>query len=269
MDHKPNGKNSQIVYLSHGGGPLPILGDPGHASMVQFMQELPKKLQRPEAVLVISAHWEEDQPTLFSAADVPLFYDYYGFPAAAYDIRYCTPASPSLLQKIATELAQHGFSPAVDSARGFDHGVYIPLKLMFPEADIPVVQLSLLKGLDPAAHLALGAALRGLLYDNLLIIGSGFSFHNLNAFFASDHDAPDPANSAFQDWLIETITSEISQEEREARLADWESAPHARYCHPRPDHLMPLHVCVGLAGGAGEKIFDDEIMGKRGVAFRW
>ncbi len=269
MKEKPENRKAQIVFLSHGGGPLPILGDPGHKAMVRFMRDLPHKLSRPDAVLVISAHWEEEYPTIFSADHVPLFYDYYGFPAAAYDITYPAPASPEIVEKISAQLAQHGINSALDSARGFDHGVFIPLKLMVPRADIPVVQLSLIAGLDPAAHLALGAALRGLLGQNLLIIGSGFSFHNLNAFFGENADAPDPAIDAFQDWLIETVTADIPQDERQKRLINWEKAPHARYCHPREDHLLPLHICAGLAGSPAETIFDDAIMGKRGVAFRW
>jgi 4,5-DOPA dioxygenase extradiol len=260
---------ANILYLSHGGGPLPILGDPGHAAMVRFMQDLPRKLTRPDAVLVISAHWEEDNPTVFSADNAPLFYDYYGFPADAYRITYPAPGSEELVDQIDTLLSAADLSPVINSNRGLDHGVFIPLKLMYPDADIPVVQLSVIAGLDPSAHLALGHALRPLLDQNLLVIGSGFSFHNLNAFFSKDHDAPDPANDAFQDWLVETVTADIPQDEREEHLIAWEKAPHARYCHPHEDHLLPLHVCAGLAGSPAETIFDDTIMGKRGVAFRW
>jgi 4,5-DOPA dioxygenase extradiol len=260
---------ANILYLSHGGGPLPILGDPGHAAMVRFMQDLPRKLTRPDAVLVISAHWEEDNPTVFSADNVPLFYDYYGFPAEAYRITYPAPGSEELLDQIDTLLSTADLSPAIYPSRGLDHGVFIPLKLMYPDADIPVAQLSLIAGLDPAAHLALGRALRPLLDQNLLVIGSGFSFHNLNAFFANNHNAPDPANDAFQDWLVETVTADIPEDEREEHLIAWEKAPHARYCHPHEDHLLPLHVCAGLAGSPAETIFDDAIMGKRGVAFLW
>jgi len=262
-------KKAQIVYLSHGGGPLPILGDAGHAAMVRFMRDLPRQLTIPQAVLVISAHWEEAQPTLFSTAHVPLFYDYYGFPAEAYHITYPAPGSGELVDQISAHLSTAGLSPSVNAHRGVDHGVFIPLKLIYPEADIPVVQLSLLAGLDPVAHLALGHALQPLLDQNLLVIGSGFSFHNLNAFFAPDAGERDPTNDAFQDWLVETITSGMPAQEREQRLMDWESAPSARYCHPREEHLLPLHVCASLAGTPGEKIFDEAIMGKRGVAFRW
>ena len=147
--------------------------------------------------------------------------------------------------------------------------MFIPLKLMYPQADIPAIQLSLLRGLDPAAHIALGKALRGLLGESILFIGSGFSFHNLNAFFEQAAGAPDAANDAFQDWLIETCTGPLSEPEREQRLIGWEQAPSARYCHPREEHLLPLHVCLGLMGRPAELAFDDQILGKRGVAFLW
>ena len=140
---------------------------------------------------------------------------------------------------------------------------------MYPEADIPVIQLSLLRGLDAAAHIALGNALDELMKENILIVGSGFSFHNQNAFFGRELGAPDPANEAFQDWLIETCTDAFSQQEREARLITWEKAPAARYCHPREEHLLPLHVCVGVAKTPAKVVFDDQILGKRSVAFLW
>ncbi|HSQ26863.1 MAG TPA: class III extradiol ring-cleavage dioxygenase, partial [Anaerolineales bacterium] len=136
-------------------------------------------------------------------------------------------------------------------------------------ADIPALQLSLIRGLDPAAHLAMGKALRELLNENILIIGSGFSFHNLRTFFRQEPGASDPANDAFQDWLIDTCTGPISQAEREQRMVAWERAPHARYCHPREDHLLPLHVCAGLTNQPAELVFDDLILGKRAVAFLW
>jgi aromatic ring-opening dioxygenase catalytic subunit (LigB family) len=262
-------KRAQIVYFSHGGGPLPILGDPGHKAMVDFMTRLPSRLTKPDAILVISAHWEEDVATLLGAKSPELFYDYYGFPKKAYEITYPAPGSPGLADTIAGSLKSMNIAARIDSTRGFDHGVFIPLKLMYPEADIPSLQLSLLRGLDPAAHVALGKALHNLGNENILVIGSGFSFHNLNAFFGKDFSAPDPANEAFQDWLIETCTGPVSQAEREKRLIEWEKTPAARYCHPREEHLLPLHVCLGLAQKPAQLIFDDRIMGKRSVAFLW
>jgi aromatic ring-opening dioxygenase catalytic subunit (LigB family) len=237
--------------------------------MIEYMQALPAQLTRPEAILVISAHWEEAEATLLSAPNPPMFYDYYGFPEQAYEIKYPAPGIPQLAGRIAGMLEERHIRTRLDPERGFDHGLFIPLKLMYPQADLPAIQLSLLRGLNPAAHIALGKALRGLLAENILVIGSGFSFHNMRAFSWQNIGAADPANDAFQNWLIEVCTAPMPPEEREARLVDWQKAPSARYCHPREEHLLPLHICQGLAGQPGRLIFDDLILGKRGVAFLW
>jgi len=260
---------TQIVYFSHGGGPLPILGDAGHKVMVDFMRQLPSRLRKPAAILVISAHWEENAATLISAQTPPMLYDYYGFPDEAYDITYPAPGNPELANRIAGLLLKNNISARLDPQRGFDHGLFIPLKLMYPQADIPSLQLSLLRGLEPARHISLGNALRDLMDENILIIGSGFSFHNMNAFSWEEKKTPDPANDAFQNWLIEVCTGPFSQTERERHLIDWRKIPSARYCHPREEHLMPLHVCLGIADNPASKIFDDYILGKRAVAFLW
>lgn len=260
---------AQIIYFSHGGGPLPVLGDPGHQAMVDFMKRLPAQLTKPDAILVVSAHWEESSATLLSAPNPPMFYDYYGFPPQAYEITYPAPGHPALAERVAVLLEKKGIPARLDARRGFDHGVFIPLMLMYPAADIPVTQLSLLRGLNPAAHITLGKALQELLSENILVIGSGFSFHNQTAFFGQKFGAPDPANNAFQDWLIETCTADLTSAERERRLIEWEKAPSARYCHPREEHLLPLHVCQALADTPAEVIFDDKILGKRGVGFLW
>jgi aromatic ring-opening dioxygenase catalytic subunit (LigB family) len=260
---------AQVVYFSHGGGPLPILGDASHQAMVDFMTRLPSQLTRPQAIVVVSAHWEEGAATLLTAPNPPMFYDYYGFPKEAYDITYPAPGNPALAARIAGLLEKNGIHARTDTQRGFDHGLFIPLKLMYPRADIPSIQLSLLRGLDPAAHIALGKALRELRSESILVIGSGFSFHNLMAFLGRGMGAPDPENDAFQDWLVETCAGPLPQEERDQRLVEWEQAPSARYCHPREEHLLPLHVCMGMAGAAAEVVFDDQILGKRGVAFLW
>jgi aromatic ring-opening dioxygenase catalytic subunit (LigB family) len=237
--------------------------------MLDFMKQLPSRLRRPEAILVISAHWEESAATLMGAQNPVMFYDYYGFSEESYRITYPAPGSPQLATRIAEMLQQNNVPARIDPARGFDHGLFIPLKMMYPEADIPALQLSLLHSLDPAAHLALGKALRGLMQENILVVGSGFSFHNLRAFSFEGTAAPDPANEAFQDWLIEVCTGPLSQAEREQRLLAWAKAPSARYCHPREEHLLPVHVCAGMAGGPGELVFDDLILGKRSVGFLW
>ncbi len=260
---------AQIVYFSHGGGPLPILGDPSHQAMLDFMVRLPSQLHQPDAILVVSAHWEESAATLLGAKNPPMFYDYYGFPDEAYNITYPAPGSPELADRLAKRLEENSIPARIDAGRGFDHGLFIPLKMMYPRADIPALQLSLLRGLDPARHIALGKALRSFLSENILLIGSGFSFHNMGAFSWQGGDLPDPANDTFQEWLIETCTGPISESEREERLIEWQKAPYARYCHPREEHLLPLHVCQGMAEKPAKLVFDDKILGKRSVAFLW
>ncbi|MCB2147231.1 MAG: dioxygenase [Deltaproteobacteria bacterium] len=237
--------------------------------MVEFMRQLPSRLKKPEAILVISAHWEEDDATLLGAKTPAMFYDYYGFPDEAYQITYPAPGSPDLANRIAGILNQNNIAARIDPQRGFDHGLFIPLKLMYPQADIPAIQLSLLRGLDPGAHLSLGAGLRELMHENILVIGSGFSFHNMRAFSWQGANTPDAANDEFQNWLIEVCAGPLSPSERKQRLVDWQKAPFARYCHPREEHLLPLHVCVGMANKAATVIFDDYILGKRGLAFLW
>ena len=160
-DHKMT-----ILYLSHGGGPLPILGDPGHKAMITFMKDLPDQLSRPKNIVVISAHWEEQNPTLLGAAKPPMFYDYYGFPEPAYEIDYPADGNPSLAKRISEELAKSGIVSNIDMHRGFDHGLFIPLNLMYPKADIPAIQLSLQQGLSPKDHIALGKALSGMKEDS-------------------------------------------------------------------------------------------------------
>lgn len=269
MNQNGSEDKAQIVYFSHGGGPLPILGDPGHEAMVDFMAGLPAQLEKPDAILVISAHWEESAATLLGAQNPGMFYDYYGFPAKAYEITYPAPGSPQLANRIAGMLKENNIASRIDPGRGFDHGLFIPLKLMYPQADVPALQLSLLRGLDSGAHIAIGKALRGLLNENILVIGSGFSFHNMGAFSWAGNGQPDPANDAFQNWLIESCTASMPYAEREKRLIEWETAPSARYCHPREEHLLPLHVCLGMANKPAKLIFDDQILGKRAVAFLW
>ncbi len=269
MEQNSREHKAQIVYFSHGGGPLPILGDASHKAMVDFMLQLPAQLRRPDAILVVSAHWEESAATLLGAQYPPMFYDYYGFPDKAYEITYPAPGSPELATRIAAILEKNKIPVRMDMQRGFDHGLFIPLKLMYPQADIPSLQLSLLRGLIPAAHVTLGRSLRELMDENILVIGSGFSFHNMAGFAWQGGSSRDPANDAFQNWLIDVCAGPMDQPEKEKRLIEWEKAPSARYCHPREEHLLPLHVCLGMAGKPAKVIFDDQILGKRAVAFLW
>ncbi len=270
MITKPTTPLNPVLYLSHGGGPLPLLGDKSHQNLVNFLKEASSLITKPEAILVISAHWEESKPTITSGAFPALIYDYYGFPKESYEITYPAPGSPELAQKIFNLLEKAGIEATLDAQRGFDHGLFVPLKIMFPEADIPCVQLSLLNNLQPEAHILIGKALAELRKENVLIIGSGFSFHNLKAFFAPATQQSQAMNEAFEQWLIDTCSNtELTEQEREQRLNNWDKAPAARYCHPREEHLLPLHVCYGAAGTAATRVFEFEILGKMASAYLW
>lgn len=258
-----------VLYIPHGGGPMPLLGEPSHQRLVDFLRQIPASLPTPEAIVVISAHWEEERPTVTSGDRPDLIYDYSGFPQESYSIQYPAPGAPDLANRLHGLLTAAGLRPQADARRGFDHGLFVPLALMHPQAGIPCIQLSLLDSLDPAAHLAVGKALAPLRRERILIVGSGFSFHNMRAFFGPA-GTPDQRNEAFQHWLIETCTAGgLTPDQRERRLADWENAPHARYCHPREEHLLPLHVCFGMAQTQAQLVFDDQVLGKRACALLW
>lgn len=258
-----------VLYIPHGGGPMPLLGEPSHQRLVDFLRQIPASLPTPEAIVVISAHWEEERPTVTSGDRPDLIYDYSGFPQESYSIRYPAPGAPDLANRLHGLLAAAGLRPQADARRGFDHGLFVPLALMYPKAEIPCIQLSLLDSLDPAAHLAVGKALAPLRRERILIVGSGFSFHNMRAFFGPA-GAPDQRNEDFQQWLIETCAAgDLTPDQRELRLADWENASHARYCHPREEHLLPLHVCYGMAQTQAQLVFDDQVLGKRACALLW
>ncbi|TBW58230.1 dioxygenase [Marinobacter halodurans] len=261
---------TDVLFISHGGGPMPLLGDPGHREMVDTLKEIAGKLRKPSAILVISAHWEASVPTITAGAHPSLIYDYYGFPPESYEIQYPCPGAPELARQVGAALEQAGLPARLDHERGFDHGLFVPLKLMYPEADIPCVQLSLVNTLNAGTHLAMGRALQALDYDNLLVIGSGFSFHNMRAFFSANPASDEARNLAFEAWLEETCGDpSISEPERAERLAHWDQAPHARFCHPREEHLMPLHVCYGLAGKASDAHRSARIIGKMSGMYYW
>lgn len=261
-------RKGRVIYLSHGGGPLPILGDTRHEKMVRFMKEFARLQKKPDAIVVISAHWEEAVPTIIGSANPPFLYDYYGFPREAYSLSYSIPGHPDLARTIHEAFTVAGIESDLDTDRGFDHGVFIPLLLMYPNSSIPTVQISLIKGLDPVRHLEVGKALKSILSENVLILGSGFSFHNMNAFFAAGQGR-DERNDLFQDRLIEVCSQSVTPDDAGKELAEWESFPHARYCHPREEHLLPLHVCAGIAEDPGTIVFNDDILGKRSIAVLW
>lgn len=267
----------EIYYIPHGGGPLPLLGDPAYAGLSDMLRGLNSQIAGAQAIICVTAHWEADQPALSTAAQPDMLYDYYGFPEESYRFEYPAPGAPALAETVAAALAAAGFEPVSDAGRGFDHGTFVPMMLMRPEADIPVLQMSLLASLDPAQHLALGAALAGLLEDDIVLLGSGFSFHNVPALMGridtgviaqGQRDA-----EAFHAWLDQVVCDpSLPAEGRRDALAGWAEAPGARFCQPREEHLLPLHVCVGAAqarGMAAEQIFGEPVSGYRASGYRW
>jgi 4,5-DOPA dioxygenase extradiol len=171
-------------------------------------------------------------------------------------------------------LGKAGIESKLDVERGFDHGVFVPLLLMYPAADIPCIQISLSSSLDAAVHVSIGKALGALKKENLLVLGSGFSFHNIQAMMSNPDSVIDRAidsrNQAFEDWLMETCAGEsLSEAEREQRLVNWQEAPNARYCHPREEHLLPLQVCYGMAQSAAAKVFQVSVGEILTSAYQW
>lgn len=257
-----------VVYIPHGGGPMPLLGDPGHQPMVAFLTSLASRFSGVSAILVVSAHWEARSPTVLGDDQPELYFDYYGFPPQTYTYRY--PASnPGLWRsRVHAVLSDAGFASDEITGRGYDHGVFVPLMLMAPEAGIPVLQVSLMDSLDPAAHIELGQALAPLRDEGVMILGSGLSFHNMRLLRGEGDQTP---SQAFHDWLVPVLSDPAWREQdRYQALIDWAQAPEARTCHPREEHLLPLHVCLGAAEGkAAEIAFDGPVLGQRTIGAVW
>ena len=248
------------LFIPHGGGPCFFIPDPNGTwrDMEAYLRALAGRLPaRPRAILLISGHWENRGGFAFTGADRPgLIYDYYGFPPDSYALTYPVPGDPALAARAAALLREKGFTATVDPARGLDHGVFVPMKVAFPDADIPLVQMSLDASLDPALHLRAGAALAPLRAEGVLIIGSGMSFHNLRAY---GDPRIAPPSQAFDDWLTNAATAPPA--ERAALLAQWQGAPYARFCHPREEHLLPLMVAAGASDAPGIHDFGGMVMG--------
>lgn len=227
-----------------------------YAKLAASLAAMPAEVgRRPDAVLMASAHWEEAEFTLMSNPRPAMVYDYYGFPDYTYQLRYDAPGHPSLAARTRQLIEEAGLPARLDSERGFDHGAFTPLKVIFPDADVPVVQLSLKIGLDPETHLALGRALAPLREENVLIVGSGLSYHNLRQFFSPRGWGP---SREFDAWLRGVLLGG-NPKDRNKLLARWEAAPAAREAHPREEHLLPLMVAVGAAGDdAAELSYHEE-----------
>ena len=235
-------------FISHGGGPWPWMKEQlggAYDRLEASLARMPADIGRtPRAVLMLSAHWEAPEFTLQTHASPPMLYDYGGFPDFTYRIRYPAPGAPELARRVRGLLAAAGIASREDAERGFDHGMFAPMAVIYPSADVPVLQLSLKKGLAPADHLALGRALAPLRDEDVLIVGSGLSYHNLRAFGPAAR-AP---SAAFNGWLEGTLAI-ADPAARSATLAAWERAPAARLAHPREEHLLPLMVALGAAEG--------------------
>jgi aromatic ring-opening dioxygenase catalytic subunit (LigB family) len=258
------------IFLPHGGGPCFFMDYPEGrnpwAAMDAFLRNLASTLpERPKAILVVSGHWEEAAFAVNTGEAPPLLFDYYGFPEHTYRLSYPAPGAPALAQRVRRLLAGAGLQSQEDSERGFDHGVFVPFLLVNPPADIPVLQLSLQRSLDPALHIAAGKALAPLRDEGVLIVGSGMSFHNMRGFGAGF----EAASKGFDDWLT-AVVNDPDSDRREAALSAWQEAPHARACHPREEHLLPLMVAAGAGSGdAGSKIFEGRIPNVTVSAFRF
>jgi aromatic ring-opening dioxygenase catalytic subunit (LigB family) len=233
--------------------------------MERFLRGLGSSVaQRPRAVLVISGHWETEYPTVNAAAQPSLLFDYYGFPEHAYRLSYPAPGAPGLAAEVRALLDKANIASDVEGSRGLDHGVFIPFMLIYPDADIPILQLSLQRELDPEYHLALGRALAPLRDQGVLIVGSGMSYHNLREM-SSPH--ANEAAGQFDDWLAQAATDAAT---RDAQLIRWQKAPGARAAHPTAEHLLPLMVAAGAAEGeTGEQIYSDLVLGKALSGFRF
>jgi aromatic ring-opening dioxygenase catalytic subunit (LigB family) len=239
------GPEQPSIYIPHGGGPAFFITGGMHelfVGMQGFLADLHKYLPgRPSAILVVSAHWEAEVATFSSGQHPELIYDYYGFPPETYSLKYAAPAAAALAVRAADLLRAAGIATRLDPAHGWDHGVFIPLKVMFPQADIPVLAMSLAADLDPLAHVAMGHALGALRREGVLIVGSGLSYHNLRNFANGG-----AAAAQFDGWLDRALDGDAAHRRRE--LERWAQAPSARAAHPREEHLLPLMVASGAGG---------------------
>ncbi|MBO1328310.1 dioxygenase [Acetobacter suratthaniensis] len=241
---------------------------PGWENLAAHLQGLAITLPRkPSGIVVMSGHWETSVPTVTTAAHPPLIYDYYGFPEHTYALKYPAPGSPALAAHVQALLRQNDIACEGDATRGLDHGVFIPFLLAFPDADIPVIELSMSAKLDAAQEMRVGQALEPLRQDNILIIATGMSYHNLRHFM-SGSPRTDETSVQFDTWLRNT--AEALPAERNQRLLAWEQAPGARICHPREEHLLPLMFAAGAAGhDRGVRTYSDIVMGKALSGFRF
>ncbi len=230
------------LFVSHGSPTLPFEDMPARS----FLGELGRSLPRPRAILAVSAHWISETPAVNSTERPETIHDFYGFPERLYALRYPAPGAPALAERVAGLLSDAGFAAATDGERGLDHGAWSPLSLIYPEADIPVAQLSVQADLDPRHHYAVGQALAGLAREGVLVMGSGGAVHNLSDFRLGQ-TAVSAWAQGFDDWLNDAI----AEDRRDDLLSYRTVAPHAVRAHPTDEHLLPLFVAMGAAGPGG------------------
>lgn len=263
-------RKARALYLSHGGGPMPLLGEPNHQALVDTMREISASLPRPDAIVVISAHWEGSEVLVQSNPAPSMYYDYYNFPPVSYTFEYNAPGAPALAEELVELIRAGGLDAAQDLARGFDHGLFVPLMLLYPAADIPCLQVSLHQSLDAELHIRLGEALAPLRDRNILLVGSGFSFHNMRVLRSKPAPQHYSDNEQFATWVAQTCTDEgLTEAARRKALKNWASAPGARFSHPREEHLLPLQVCYGFAGAPAEAVETFSMNGWKAVHLRW
>jgi aromatic ring-opening dioxygenase catalytic subunit (LigB family) len=259
-----------VAFVPHGGGPVTHvdLGLPraevdalaGYWRSVRTLPPAP-----PRALLVISAHWECPAPTVMTSPNPPMLYDYGGMPAEAYRLSWPAPGDPALAAQVRERLVRAGFPADEDPVRGFDHGTFTPLMQAYPDADVPVVQLSLVSGLDVTQHMAIGRALAPLRDEGIFIVGSGDTFHNMGEF---RRPSVSEKIVQFDEWLTGVVTGDTAH--RDERLERWTSAPFARFCHPREEHLLPLMVIAGAAGqDPGVVTWSGVFMGSRQTGYHF
>jgi aromatic ring-opening dioxygenase catalytic subunit (LigB family) len=257
------------LFVSHGGGPWPYIAEmkTQFAETVKSLTHLPKTLpEKPKAILCVTAHWEANEFTVSGAKNPEMIYDYSGFPEHTYHIKYPAPGSPEVASRVHQLLSDAKIPNHIDPNYGFDHGTFVPMTVMYPEADIPVVSMSIKSNYSPEDHLKMGEALRPLRNEGILIIASGLSYHNMRGFGTSGADL---VSKQFGHWLEDTVT-EKDFEKRKQLLRDWQKAPAARLAHPREDHLVPLMVAVGAAGpDAGHVEFVDHVFDVDMVSYRF
>ncbi|PHH49068.1 4,5-DOPA dioxygenase extradiol-like protein [Ceratocystis fimbriata CBS 114723] len=273
-----------VICLTHGGGPLPLTDDPTHETIIYSLKNrVPKVLglgtpNQPRAIVLVTAHWQTNTPTISSAKKHKLLYDYYGFPKETYNYKFDAEGDPEIAREIAKAITAEGLIPVLDTERGWDHGVFVPMLLVTPKADVPIVQISVLQSEDPAAHFRIGAALSKLRDQNIAIVGSGFaSFHSLRLMMEMMHDPNSKKSGGIRSMNIEwskvlnEAVATVRRSDRLAKLGRWREFPNSNIMHPPHggDHFMPLLVCAAAAGDESAGKYSDSFLDLDIDTFYW